>query len=165
MGQMDLYTGNGTTYRYFNGEPQYPFGYGLSYTTFSYSNLVLNNSNPSACDAIGVTVTVTNTGSRNGDEVVQLYVSTPSSSQPTPNIRLADFERVTIAAGKAVNVNLVISPWYHSVVYSGANIYNASIYVEKGSFNVYVGGGQPKYYPGHINTVINIANTQELHTC
>jgi len=165
MGQMDLYAGNGTTYRYFNGEPQYPFGYGLSYTTFAYSNLQLNNTNPKACDIIGVTVTVENTGSMDGDEVVQLYVSTPQSSQPTPNIRLGDFERVTIAAGQSMNVNLTLKPWFHAVIYDGPNIYNATVFVESGPLNIYVGGGQPKYYPGNVNTVVTVQNYQELHTC
>lgn len=62
----------GITYRYFGGEVQYPFGYGLSYTTFSYSDVVLNNTAPLGCDYIGVSVTVYNTGKVDGDEVVQV---------------------------------------------------------------------------------------------
>eukprot|EP01084_Bolivina_argentea_P002563 4742_1 len=86
-GEMNEYAGNGVTYRYFNGEVLYPFGYGLSYTTFKYSNLRTNitNNQANGCDVIKITVTVTNSGSVTGDEVVQLYVNqTMSATVPVP---------------------------------------------------------------------------------
>ena len=83
LGNMDLYKGKGTTYRYYSGKPTIPFGFGLSYTSFSYSALTVNASSISHCDSIGVTVTVSNTGDVDGDEVVQLYNSpAPPSSAP-----------------------------------------------------------------------------------
>ena len=76
-GQMDEYNGNGITYRYFNGNVIFPFGYGLSYTQFKYSNLRINttnnNININPCDVIKITVNVANIGNLDGDEVVQMY--------------------------------------------------------------------------------------------
>ena len=77
LGNIDLYAGNGTTYRYYSGNPTVPFGFGLSYSTFAYSALVLNASSIGHCDSVGISVTVTNTGAVDSDEVVQLYVKTP----------------------------------------------------------------------------------------
>ena len=68
----------GRTYRYFEGKPLYPFGYGLSYTTFSYRGLRLPKKAINAGDPLIAEVTVTNTGKREGDEVVQLYLSFPN---------------------------------------------------------------------------------------
>ncbi len=119
-GEMDEYAGNGVTYRYYKGDGVvFPFGHGLSYTTFAYSNLKLNSSTSIAgCDVVQVTVTVQNTGKLDGDEVVQMYVNQPKATVAVPQSRLADFERVTIAAGASVDVNLVLTPRYHSVMLS-----------------------------------------------
>ena len=76
---------------------------GLSYTTFKYSAFV-SPSSVEACDSFAVTVDVTNTGAVAGDEVVQLYATTPGASVPAPRIRLADFERVHIQPGETVKV-------------------------------------------------------------
>ena len=70
----------GRTYRYFEGQPLYPFGYGLSYTTFSYSGLTVPASAVPAGSPVVAEVTVTNTGNRAGDEVAQLYLSFPKRS-------------------------------------------------------------------------------------
>jgi beta-glucosidase len=167
-GTMDPYPNDhshGLTYRFFNGEPQYPFGYGLSYTMFTYSNIQVNSSMPKACDVIGVNVTVKNTGNMDGDEVVQLYVKQPAATVPVPQVRLADFERVTISKGSSVTVQLVILPEFHSVVYDSSNIYQGQIAVEKGPLEIYVGGGQPQFYSGHVNTTVTVENTQMLDTC
>lgn len=66
------------TYRYFKDKPLYPFGYGLSYTTFSYSNLQLPKAAIGAGDPLNATVTITNSGKREGDEVAQLYLTFPN---------------------------------------------------------------------------------------
>ena len=69
----------GRTYMYFNGPVSYPFGYGLSYSTFGFSNLQIDNHAPTADDTINVSVDVTNTGAVDGNEIVQLYVNTPNA--------------------------------------------------------------------------------------
>jgi beta-glucosidase len=95
---MDYDLRHGRTYMYFKGEPLYPFGYGLSYTTFEYSNLGVTGEL--------VHVDVTNSGSRDGEEVVQLYVSYPDSKVDRPNLQLRAFKRVLIHAGETQTVSL-----------------------------------------------------------
>lgn len=101
---------NGRTYMYFNGPVSYPFGYGLSYTTFGFSNLRISNRNPSADDTIDVGVDVTNTGSRDGNEIVQMYVNTPNAdpSLERPIKRLEGFQKVFLSAGQTKTVTLPI---------------------------------------------------------
>jgi beta-glucosidase len=72
--QQSMYAGNGWTYRFFKGDVTFPFGYGLSYTTFAYSNLQLSASTVAPCEPVIVSFSVTNTGSVDGDEVMQVYV-------------------------------------------------------------------------------------------
>lgn len=136
----------GLTYRFFTGVAQIPFGFGLSYTTFNYSKLMINSTSApqdafAACDVIGITVDVTNTGSVIADEVVQVYLNQPSASMPVPRIRLAAFERVyQIAPGTTRTVTLAVWPEWHSVVGNSDNVYAGHQVVEKGTFNIFVGG-------------------------
>jgi len=101
---------NGRTYWYFNKDVSYEFGYGLSYTTFGYSNFAISKSAITPNDKITVDVDVKNTGAVDGDEVVQIYVRTPDSpaSLERPIKRLKGFQRVTIPAGqtKTVSINI-----------------------------------------------------------
>jgi beta-glucosidase len=99
---------NGRTYMYYNGTVSYPFGYGLSYTTFDFSNLRISNHRPSADDTIQASVDVTNTGSRDGNEIVQMYVNTPEAdpSLERPIKRLEGFQKVFLAAGQTKTVTL-----------------------------------------------------------
>jgi beta-glucosidase len=101
---------NGRTYMYYNGPVSYAFGYGLSYTTFGFSNLHVSSSRPSADDTIKVSVDVTNTGSLDGNEIVQMYVSTPNAdpSLERPIKRLEGFQKVFLAAGQTKKVTLPI---------------------------------------------------------
>lgn len=101
---MDYDIRHGRTYQYFQGNPLYPFGYGLSYTSFAYSNLRV--SSKSFSDATQVSVTVTNTGAYDGEEVVQLYVDYPQSKVARPLRQLKGFKRVAIPAGQSVNVTI-----------------------------------------------------------
>jgi len=104
---MDYNIRNGRTYMYFKGEPLYPFGYGLSYTTFAYSNLRCAAS--LKADAfVDVNVDVKNTGTRAGDEVVQLYVKHIGSSVDRPNKELRGFKRVRIVAGETKTVTITL---------------------------------------------------------
>ncbi len=90
--------------------PLYPFGYGLSYTTFDYSDLVVEQQTPHGQSPVTVTVNVTNTGSRAGDEVVQLYVSDLVSSVTTYDSRLRGFERVSLQPGESKQVVFTLLP-------------------------------------------------------
>jgi beta-glucosidase len=101
---------HGRTYMYFDGPVSYPFGHGLSYTTFGFSNMHVSDRTPSADDTINVSVDVTNTGSRDGNEIVQMYVNTPNAdpSLQRPIKRLEGFRKVLLAAGQTKTVTLPI---------------------------------------------------------
>lgn len=101
---------NGRTYQYFNKEVSYEFGYGLSYTTFAYSNFKISKSSFTPNDKLTVSVDVTNTGKVDGDEVVQVYVKTPDSpaSLERPIKRLRGFQRVTVPAGQTKTVSIEV---------------------------------------------------------
>ncbi|HMF41356.1 MAG TPA: glycoside hydrolase family 3 C-terminal domain-containing protein, partial [Polyangia bacterium] len=102
----------GMTYWYFTGTPLYPFGHGLSYSTFEYSNLTLSApSLDASCGTVDVGVDVTNTSAVEGDEVVQLYLSYPDSGVQRPLQQLRGFRRVTIAPGETARVTMSL----HSV--------------------------------------------------
>lgn len=96
------------TYLYYRGNPLYPFGYGLSYTSFRYSNLKLNRSTVDSKGTVRVSVDVTNTGDRAGDEVVQLYTHQRASRDKTPVKALRAFERVSLAPGATKTVTLTL---------------------------------------------------------
>ncbi len=108
---MDYNIRDGYTYMYFKGEPLYPFGYGLSYTTFKLSKIETSAASMTKDGSVTVSVNVTNTGNRTGDEVVQLYVQHLRSSVSRPREELEGFERVTVEPGatKTVSIELPAS--------------------------------------------------------
>jgi len=89
------YSMKNRTYRYFTGKPLYAFGHGLSYTAFEFSNLRVT---PAAGGTLKVTIEVTNTGARDGDEVAQFYATPPAASQPQEVRALCGFQRVHLKA-------------------------------------------------------------------
>jgi len=95
------------TYLYYQGTPLYPFGYGLSYSTFQYSNLTSSTS-VNANGTVTVSVDVTNTSSRAGDEVVQLYTHQRTSRDKLPLTQLRTFQRVQLAGGQTKTVRLTV---------------------------------------------------------
>ena len=108
-------------YRYYDTkqmEVAYPFGYGLSYTTFAYSNLQISNTNPTEKDTITVSVDVTNTGSIAGKEIVQLYVKDMTASTTRPEKELKGFEKVQLAPGETKTVTMKLDKrsfaWYNT---------------------------------------------------
>ena len=103
---FDDYDMTNRTYRFFEGEPLYAFGHGLSYTSFEYGNLTLDRSALSAGESATVSLDITNTGGRDGDEVVQLYVSFPGSTIERPRKELKGFARVSVPAGDTARVDL-----------------------------------------------------------
>jgi beta-glucosidase len=103
---MDYNIRHGRTYMYFKGEPLYPFGFGLTYTTFKYSNLRTSSSQLPKDGTVTVSVDVTNTGSRAGDSVVQLYVKHLQSKVERPRQELKGFKRVTLQPNETRTVQI-----------------------------------------------------------
>jgi beta-glucosidase len=135
------YRMDGRTYRYFKGQVLYPFGHGLSYTTFRYGTPALSAPSVAAGAPVNVDVDVENAGKRDGDEVVQLYVAKPGDAA---NPTLAGFRRVHLKAGERTRVTLALDARALSQVdAAGARK------VVPGTYTVHVGGGQP----GHAQTV------------
>jgi beta-glucosidase len=125
------------TYRYFSDKPLYGFGFGLSYTNFTYSGIKLPSSSIKAGDPITVEADVKNTGSAAGDEVVELYLTQPKSFE-TPIRVLAGFTRVHLAPGKSTHLGLTIDPRSIAQVDS-----NGARVILPGDYTVSVGGTQP----------------------
>ncbi|AVR43989.1 beta-glucosidase [Christiangramia fulva] len=103
---MDYNIRDGRTYMYFEGKPLYAFGHGLSYTDFSYDNLKISTENLKKGETATLSVEVTNTGKRNGEEVVQLYIKHLNSSVKRPAKELKGFKRVPIKAGETKTIKL-----------------------------------------------------------
>jgi beta-glucosidase len=97
------------TYRYFKGDALYPFGFGLSYTTFKYSDLKLSKTEVDENGSVKVELTVTNTGKVKGDEVMQLYLSHEDISY-APLYALKGFQRITLAPGESHKVSFMLTP-------------------------------------------------------
>ena len=97
---------DGRTYMYFKGKPLYPFGYGLSYTTFRFANLHTSTPQLAKDGSISVSVDVANTGQREGDAVVQLYVKHLKSAVQRPDKKLEGFERVSLKPGETKTVRI-----------------------------------------------------------
>jgi beta-glucosidase len=110
------YSMAGRTYRYFKGDPLYPFGFGLSYTNFDYSNLKFSARSVKTGEPIKVSVDVKNTGARDGDEVVQLYLTDVAASAPVPIRALVGFDRISLKAGSKQTVTFTITPRQMSMI-------------------------------------------------
>ena len=131
------YRMHGRTYRYFQGKPLYPFGYGLSYTTFKYSGLKLSTTSLVAGQPLSADVTVTNTGNLAGDEVAQLYLVPPQQGG-NPLRSLEGFHRVQLAPHASTVVHFNLSPRDLSGVDDAGHRE-----VRAGAYQIYVGGAQP----------------------
>ncbi len=136
---FDNYDMTGRTYRYFTGEPLWPFGFGLSYTTFGYSDLKVPEKLV-AGEPLTVSVKVTNTGQREGEEVVQLYLTDEKASTPRPIRQLEGFERISLKAGESKVVSFTLEPRQLSLI----NKKDQRV-IEPGEFTVAVGGKQPGF--------------------
>jgi beta-glucosidase len=134
---FDDYSMKNRTYRYFTGTPLYPFGYGLSYTSFAYSGLHLPAGPINAGDPLTAEVTVTNTGKVAGDEVAQLYLTFPDLPG-APLRALRGFERIHLAPGASQRVHFELKPRDLSMVTAAGEIV-----VAPGAYTISVGGGQP----------------------
>jgi len=130
---MDYDIRHGRTYQYFKGKALYPFGFGLSYTTFSYSGLKISTEN--LIDSTIVSVNLKNSGKRDGDEVVQLYVSYPDSKVERPLKQLKGFKRVFIRAGDTKKVEIPLK----SKDLAYWNVDKHAFVVEKGTIKLMIG--------------------------
>jgi len=130
------YSMSGRTYRYFTGKPEYPFGYGLSYTHFTYSRLKIGSEHLAAGKAQRVAVRVRNDGSVSGDEVVQLYVSPERRDAPLHSLK--GFERVHLKPGEERAVDFQLDP--RDLAFADAD---GVMRIVPGEYRIWVGGGQP----------------------
>lgn len=135
---FDDYSMVNRTYRYFTGDPLYKFGFGLSYTTFRYSNLRLSRTSITADQSLTITVDVTNSGDRAGDEVVQLYIQDIEAALPVPQLDLRGFERISLAVGETKSVQFTLTP--DQLMYADEA---GNWVLEPGQFNLWIGGQQP----------------------
>jgi beta-glucosidase len=136
---FENYDMKGRTYRYFTDEPLYPFGFGLSYTTFGYSDLELTKE-IEAGKPLTVSVKVTNSGNRSGEEVVQLYMTDEKASTPRPIRQLEGYDRISLQPGESRIVRFTLASRQLSLINDkGQRV------IEPGFFTVSVGGKQPGF--------------------
>jgi len=125
------------TYRYITSKPLYPFGYGLSYTTFKYSDLSIPVQPVAAGQSLGADVTVTNTGKVAGDEVAQLYLKFPDV-KGAPLVALRGFQRIHLEAGASQKLHFELKSRDLGMVTE-----DGSPIVAQGDYTISIGGGQP----------------------
>lgn len=145
------YAMEGRTYRYFKGDPLYPFGYGLSFTRFDYTAFELSDEELRIGDTLEVRVTLKNVGDRMGDEVVQLYVIDKESSTSVPLKALKGFQRISLAAGEERVVSFTLVSEDLAVLDD-----NGKPFFEEGSFEVMVGGNSSS----GVTRVFTLVNNQ-----
>lgn len=132
------YSMENRTYRYMKNEALYPFGYGLSYTKFEYSNIVLDKDKISAGESIECRATVKNIGNWASDEVVQLYIKDVEASVRVPRWQLRGIRKIYLEPGEEKEVSFTITPKDMSLINE-----EGKRMLEPGMFEVYVGGSQP----------------------
>jgi beta-glucosidase len=150
------YSMKGRTYRYFSGKPLYPFGYGLSYTDFTYSNIHLSTKTLPAGQPLVVDADIQNTGRIAGDAVAELYL-TPPASNVAPRLALKGFERVHLAPGEKETVHFTLSPRDLSQVTA-----DGKRRVQAGSYSIYIGNSQPDLAHAAGGTAFVITGVQSL---
>ncbi len=152
VGQLPIFYNHKPTakrgYLFTSKEPLFPFGYGLSYTTFEYSDLKISPAQTGVAGQAKVSVTVTNTGKRAGDEIVQLYIHDLVSSVTRPVMELKDFKRISLAPGESKGVDFVITPDKLSFL-----DLNMKRVVEPGWFDIMVGTSSVKYQTVKLEVV------------
>jgi len=132
------YSMKGRTYRYMTEEPLYPFGFGLSYTSFAYSNIRMDKDKIKKGQSVKATATVTNNGKVSGEEVAQLYITDLKTSVETPLYALKGMKRVKLNPGESKEVSFEVTPGMMELVTeTGDKI------IEPGDFKVYISGSTP----------------------
>jgi beta-glucosidase len=140
---FDDYSMKNRTYRYFTGQPLYPFGFGLSYTSFTYRDLRIAPANVKRGDSVAIQVEVENTGQHQGDEVVQLYLKDVEASLPVPLLQLQGFARISLAPAEKQTVQFTLTAEQMSFADE-----NGKWVLEPGEFKVWVGGQPPSQGAG-----------------
>ncbi|RLD75584.1 MAG: glucan 1,4-alpha-glucosidase [Bacteroidetes bacterium] len=128
------YSMKGRTYRYFKDEVLYPFGFGLTYTKFSFSKPKLSKAEITKNEKVNVSVTITNTGEYDGETVVQLYITDKESSVPSPIKSLRKFKKIFLKKGSSKTIEFEVNPLDLSIIDKDGNPF-----VEPGLFEVYLG--------------------------
>jgi len=136
--EYEDYNMTGRTYRYMKEEPMYPFGYGLSYTTFSYQDIKLSRRKIKEGKFTTVSCTITNIGQYSSDELVQLYISDDNASVDTPIFSLKGIKRIRLAPGESKEISFSIRTDMLELVNN-----NGESILEKGTFTIYLGGSLP----------------------
>jgi beta-glucosidase len=150
------YSLRGRTYRYFADKPLYGFGFGLSYTSFAYSNLKLANSTIKAGFPVTIEADVKNTGNRPGDEVAELYLTQPKAYE-APLRELAGFKRVHLGPGESAHVSITIDPrWLAQIDEKGTRV------IVPGAYTVSLGGAQPQDTTSGKTIQFNITGKAEV---
>ncbi|MDT0647970.1 glycoside hydrolase family 3 N-terminal domain-containing protein [Zunongwangia sp. F260] len=148
------YSMNGRTYKYMDEAPMYPFGYGLSYTQFEYSDVQLSKDKVKRGSSLTATATVTNAGEKNAEEVVQLYVSDLETSVDAPKYQLYGVKRVSLEPGASEEIKFEITPEMMELVNKeGERV------LEKGEFKAYIGGSTPH----ERNVELGLAKVKEAN--
>lgn len=150
------YSMRGRTYRYLSGKPLYGFGFGLSYTTFAYSNVKISPSPVKAGDPVTIEADLKNTGDVPGDEVVELYLTQPRGYE-TPLRELAGFKRVHLGAGESAHVSLNINPRVLGQVDDKGNRA-----IMPGEYTVSLGGAQPQEVGSVATAKFHVTGKAEL---
>ncbi|PYV63719.1 MAG: beta-glucosidase, partial [Acidobacteria bacterium] len=150
------YAMKGRTYRYFEGKPLYPFGYGLSYTKFSYTGLMLPKNAINAGDPLTAEVTIANTGKLEGDEVAQLYLAFPNTPG-APLRALRGFKRVHLKPGESQKVEFELKDRDLSMVNDAGEPI-----IAEGKYSVSIGGGQPNTGAPSVAGVFQVKGTKTL---
>ena len=118
------YSMNNRTYKYINYDPMYPFGFGLSYSNFSYSNIKLNKTKIKIGESIKASIDIENNSNTAGDEIVQIYVSFKGKGYRVPNSKLIGLKRVKLKAGESKNIKFLIRPEdIQNIDQNGGNIF------------------------------------------
>jgi beta-glucosidase len=129
---------DGRTYRYMTEEPLYPFGFGLSYSSFEYADLSLEKTSVNAGESLDVSVKVSNVGDRAAAEVVQFYLSDLDASAPVPLHHLVGFKRVALEPGESRTVQFTLTPESMSFFDE-----TGKLTLDPGEFRLEVGGCSP----------------------
>jgi len=132
------YSMKGRTYRYMTAEPLYPFGFGLSYTQFAYSDLRISKDRVHKDESVTIEVTLTNTGKMASDEVAELYLTHEGANDSEPLFALKGFQRVSLAPGASKRLSFVLTPEQLSLVDA-----NGKSFVPAGKVRISVGGSLP----------------------
>jgi len=135
---FDDYRMTGRTYRYATWEPLYPFGFGLSYTRFEYTDLVLEKQTIAAGESLQIRFAVTNTGPTAGDEIVQIYLSDLAASVEVPLHNLIGFQRISLSPGAVQEIEFLVTPEMMKLVDDEGNFR-----LEPGEFRLTIGGCSP----------------------